>query len=41
MDDLDTGAGHSARAAPAGAARRRPLRHLGPQRSLPPGDQPQ
>ena len=41
MDDPDRGAGHSARPAAAGAARRRPLRHLRPQRSLPPRHQPQ
>ena len=34
-------AGHSARSASAGAARRRPFRHLGPQRSLSARHQPQ
>ena len=34
-------AGHPARPAPDGAARRWPLRHLGPQRPLPPRHQPQ
>ena len=34
-------AGDPARAAPDGAARRWPLRHLRPQRSVPPGHQPQ
>ena len=33
--------GHPARAAPDGAAGRRPLRYLGPERSLPPRDQPE
>ncbi len=41
VDDPDPGSGHSARAAPVGTARRRPFRYLGPERSLPPGDQPQ
>mgnify|MGYP003694590417 CR=1 FL=1 len=41
VDDPRAGAGDPARAAPAGAARRRPLRHLGPQRPLPPRHQPQ
>ena len=35
------GPGDPAGAAPDGPARRRPLRHLRPQRPLPPGDQPQ
>ena len=34
-------AGDPAGAAPDGAARRRPLRHVRPQRPLPPGDQPE
>ena len=41
MDDLDRSAGHPAGPAPAGAARRRPLRHVRPQRPLPPRHQPQ
>ncbi len=41
MDDPDRSAGHSAGSAAAGAARRRPLRDLRPQRSLPPRHQPQ
>ena len=41
VDDPDRGAGHSAGPAAAGAARRRPLRHLRPQRPLPPRHQPQ
>ena len=41
VDDPGRRSGHPARAAPAGAARRRPLRDLGPQRSLSPRDQPQ
>ena len=41
MDDPRRRAGHPARAAPAGAARRRPLRDLGPQRPLSPRHQPQ
>ncbi len=41
MDDPRSRAGDPAGIAPAGAARRRPLRNLGPQRSLPPRDQPQ
>ena len=41
MDGDDGAAGDPAGAAPAGAARWRPLRHLGSQRSLPPGHQPQ
>ena len=41
VDDPDRGAGDPAGAAPAGAARRRPLRHLRPQRPLPPRHQPQ
>ena len=38
---LDVLPGHPARVAPAGAARWRPLRHLRPERSLPPRHQPQ
>ena len=41
MDDPRAGAGDPARAAPAGAARRRPLRHLRPERPLSPRHQPQ
>ena len=41
MDDPDRSPGHSAGPAPAGAARRRPLRDLRPQRPLPPRHQPQ
>jgi DNA-directed RNA polymerase subunit beta' len=41
VDDPRAGAGDPARAAPAGAARRRPLRDLGPQRPLSPRHQPQ
>ena len=41
MDGDDGAAGDPAGTAPAGAARWRPLRHLGSQRSLSPGDQPQ
>ena len=41
VDDPDRGAGDPAGAAPARAARRRPLRHLRPQRSLSPRHQPQ
>ena len=41
VDDPRRGAGDPARAAAAGAARRRPLRHLGPQRPLSPRHQPQ
>ncbi len=41
MDDPDRRSGHPARAAPAGAARRRPLRHVRSQRPLPPRHQPQ
>ena len=41
MDDPRSRAGHPARAAPAGAARRRPLCDLRSQRPLPPRDQPQ
>ncbi len=41
VDGPDRHPGDPARAAPAGAARRRPLRHLRPQRPLPPGHQPQ
>ena len=38
---LDVGAGDPAGAAPDGPARRWPLRHLRPERPLPPGDQPE
>ena len=41
VDGARGGAGDPARAAPAGAARRRPVRDLGPERPLPPRDQPQ
>ena len=41
VDGPDRHPGDPARAAPAGAARRRPLRHVRPQRPLPPGHQPQ
>ena len=41
MDDPRGDPGDSARAAPAGAARWRPLRDVGLERSLPPRDQPQ
>ncbi len=41
LDDHDRGSGHPAGPAPAGAARWRPLRHLRPQRPLPPRHQPQ
>ena len=41
MDDPRSRAGDPARTAPAGAAGWRPLRDLGPQRSVPPRDQPQ
>ena len=41
VDDPYRGAGHPAGAAPAGAARRRPLRHVRSQRPLPPRHQPQ
>ena len=41
VDDPGRDPGHSAGAAPAGAARRRPLRDLGPQRPLSPRHQPQ
>ena len=41
MDGADRGSGDPAGTAPAGAAGRRPVRHLGPERPLPPGDQPQ
>ena len=41
VDDPDRGSGHPAGAPPAGAARRRPLRDLRPQRSLSPRHQPQ
>ncbi len=41
VDDPHRRSGDPARAAPAGAARRRPLRHVRPQRPLPPRHQPQ
>ena len=41
VDDPDRGAGDSAGPASAGAARRRPLRDVGPQRPLSPRHQPQ
>ena len=41
VDDPGRDSGDPARAAPAGAARWRPVRHLGPERSVPPRDQPQ
>ena len=41
MDDPRGRSRHPAGAAPAGAARRRAVRHLRPERSLPSGDQPQ
>ena len=41
VDDLHRAAGHPARTAADGAARRRPLRDLRPERPLPPRDQPQ
>ena len=41
MDDPRSRAGHPARTAPAGAARRWPLRDVGSQRSLSPRHQPQ
>ncbi len=41
MDDPHPRAGHPAGSAAAGAARRRPLRHLRPQRPLSPRHQPQ
>ena len=41
VDDPDRGSGDSAGAASAGAARRRPLRDLRPERSLSPRHQPQ
>ena len=41
VDDPRGRAGHPAGAAPAGAARRRPLRDLGPQRPLSPRHQPE
>ena len=40
-DDPRRRAGDPARAAPDGPARWRPLRHVGPQRPVPPGDQPE
>ena len=40
MDDPRSRSGHSARTAPAGAARRWPLRDLGSERSVSPRDQP-
>ena len=41
VDDLDGRAGDPAGSASARAARRRPFRHVGPQRPLPPRHQPQ
>jgi DNA-directed RNA polymerase subunit beta' len=41
MDDPGRDPGHSARAAADGPARRRSLRHQRPERSVPPGDQPE
>ena len=41
VDDPDRRSGDPAGAASAGAARRRPFRHVRPQRSLPPRHQPQ
>jgi DNA-directed RNA polymerase subunit beta' len=41
VDDHDGAAGAAAGSAPAGAARRRPLRDLGSERPVPPRDQPQ
>src|SRR5690606_21366758 len=41
MDDHDRAAGVAAGSAPAGAARRRPLRDFRSERSVPPRDQPQ
>ena len=41
LDDPGRGPGDPAGAAPDGAVGRRPVRHLRPQRPLPPGDQPQ
>ena len=41
VDDPRRGAGDPARAAPPGAAGRRPVRHLRPERPLPPRHQPQ
>ncbi len=41
VDDHGSAAGAAARAAAPGAARRRALRHLGPERPLPPRHQPQ
>ena len=41
VDGADHAAGAAARPAPAGAARRRPLRDLGPERPVPPRHQPQ
>ena len=41
VDDPDHPAGHPARPAPDGAARRRPLRDLRPERPVPPRHQPQ
>ena len=41
MDDPRGAAGHPARPASARAARRRPVRHVRPERSLPPRHQPQ
>ena len=41
VDGADHAAGAAARPAPAGAARRRPVRDLGPERPVPPRHQPQ
>ena len=41
MDDPGRHPGHPARPAPHGAARRRPLRHVRPERPVPPRHQPQ
>jgi DNA-directed RNA polymerase beta' subunit len=41
VDDSRRDSGHPARVAPAGSARWRPLRHLRPQRPVPPRHQPQ
>ena len=41
VDDHGSHSGHPARASPPGAPGRRPFRHLGLERPLPPGDQPQ
>ena len=41
MDDPGRGAGHPPGTAPHGAAGWRPFRHIGPERPVPPGHQPQ